>query len=463
MGGHPLLLVQHLQRALADAQLHLLAHQRVRHAVVVPVQLHVVVDADSRELELAHLHRRGWQRPESGAIELLEGGVPATRQLLEGPRIQLLQQHRDGPIELAQGREGPPPQPRQDPALHHLHAHLHLGLVLGVRRPRRQHRHAVVVAQLLQQAVAGGLIAIGPDHQRPGLVGHQQARHAADELQRCDDRAHPVHRLLRARGAGEGVVRRTQHGHKDLRAGDLPGKRVDHRDRLAGVVHEQAFAGLVHLAHRALQVPRPAGVFLAEGAVLVRLLAIGLAVFLPQQLQRHRGLLQLLVDLSPVGLEMARAARRRRRVHPCLQRLVIQLAGLLPRQAGGTRVAGDLTHAGLAQAGDASHLALAQLCLVKKLKNSSDLAHRDSRCGHRLGGSCSTEAGEPMPGCEVTRRSCSCPRSEWSSARHRLERCPRWPGLLPAIGWNAARHQRGIAPATRRNTHLERARCGARC
>ena len=108
--------------------------------------------------------------------------------------------------------------------------------------------------------------------------------------------------------------------------------------RRTDTVLEAFFAGAVDLAHRALQVARPAGVLLAEGAVLVRLLALGHAVLFPQQLQRHRGLLQLLVDLSPVGLEMARAARRRRRVHPCLQRLVIQLAGLLPRQAGGTRV-----------------------------------------------------------------------------------------------------------------------------
>ena len=118
--------------------------------------------------------------------------------------------------------------------------------------------------------------------------------------------------------------------------------------------------------------------------------------------------------------------------HSRLQRLVIQRAGLLPAQAGSTRVAGDLAHAGLAHAGDARHLALTQSSLVKKLKNSSDLAHSDSRCGHRLDGSCSTEAGEPMPGCE------SHPAQRRLPAI-RMEFCPPSAGTLPAMAWNAAR------------------------
>jgi hypothetical protein len=43
--------------------------------------------------------------------------------------------------------------------------------------------------EFFEQAVGCGLVAIGPGHEGAGLVGHQQAGHAADELQRVDDGA----------------------------------------------------------------------------------------------------------------------------------------------------------------------------------------------------------------------------------------------------------------------------------
>jgi len=49
---------------------------------------------------------------------------------------------------------------------------------------------------------------------------------------------------------------------------------------------------------------------------------------------------------------------------------------------------------------------------------------------------------------KVTPSRGGCPPSHWNRARHRVQRCPRSPGMPPAIGWNSARHQRGIVSAS---------------
>jgi hypothetical protein len=44
---------------------------------------------------------------------------------------------------------------------------------------------------------------------------------------------------------GEGVVRRSHDGAEDLGGTHLPGELVEHRDGIAGEVHEQLLAGRV--------------------------------------------------------------------------------------------------------------------------------------------------------------------------------------------------------------------------
>ena len=259
-------------------------------------------------------------------------------------------------------------QPRQNPALDHLHGDLHLGFVAWLGRARRHHGQAVVGREFFEQAVRGGLVAVGTGHECARLVRHQQAGHAADELQRGDDAGRPVGGLLAGGGAGIGVVRCPQHRHKHLGLANLASACIHDRQALAGVVHKQLVAGLVVLAHGALQAPGPGLVLLAEGAVLVSLPGVLVLVLLPQQLQRHAGATQFPVQVGIVGLEVAGLAGHRWLVQPGLQFFVAQGLGQRPVHGGHARVAGYLADGGFGDAESGTDLTGAQGPAVQQLQ-----------------------------------------------------------------------------------------------
>ena len=87
VAGHALVGTEGLHQLGRDAQLHSLAHQPVRHAVVVTLELDVVVDADLGRLPDEQLEALGRQRPQRRGVQGLEGAVPAAGQLLEGALV----------------------------------------------------------------------------------------------------------------------------------------------------------------------------------------------------------------------------------------------------------------------------------------------------------------------------------------------------------------------------------------
>ena len=259
-------------------------------------------------------------------------------------------------------------QPGQNPALDHLHSDLHLGFVAWLGRARGHHGQAVVRTELFEQAVRGGLVTVGSGHEGARLVRHQQAGHAADELQRGDDAGRPVGGLLAGGGAGVGVVGCAQHGHEDLGRAYLASVGIHHGNGLAGVVHKELVTARVGLAHGALQAPGPGLVLLAEGAVLVRLTAVLLLVFLPQQLQGHTWAAQLAVDVGVLGFEVTGLARHGWLVKPGLEFVVVQALGRSPVHAGHARVAGYLADSGFGDAEGGTDLTGAQGPAVQQLQ-----------------------------------------------------------------------------------------------
>mmetsp|Transcript_6076 Transcript_6076/g.24370 ORF Transcript_6076/g.24370 Transcript_6076/m.24370 type:complete len:788 (+) Transcript_6076:480-2843(+) len=385
VAGHAMVGREAFQQIAGDAHVDLGADEPVRHAVVVALELDVVVDVDlGAGLPAADgitLERHG---PQRRRVERLEGTATAAGQLLERSLVEVDEQLGDGPVQLGQAEEAAVAQPGQDPPLHQQNRALDLGLVAGMSRASSQDRAAVVTSEFLVGSVGFGVVAVGGLDERARLVGHDQAGHAADELQRLHLRADPVGGGLARRGAGVGVVRRAQRGHEDLGLRDLAGGRVNDGHGVAGVVDKQLLAGNVDLAHRALLALGELGVLDAKARVLVGQ-RVARGVLLPQQHQGDARALELLVHDAEVRGELVAAAGQRRAVHPGLQLFVCEALGKLTVHACHPGQGDVLAHRALGDLQRAADLAVAQAGLQVQAQCLSDLSHRDSVGWHRLG------------------------------------------------------------------------------
>ena len=126
------------------------------------------------------------------------------------------------------------------------------------------------------------LVPVGVQHADLGVVRYNLARHAANEAQRSDVRANPVRQGLCRGRLGVGVAGGAQHRDEDLRRPHLPGRPINHVDRLSGIVDKQPLAGRMDLPHRRRQSAFPIPIELAEPGVAVGLRVLG-AAFLPEQ------------------------------------------------------------------------------------------------------------------------------------------------------------------------------------
>ncbi len=292
MTGDPLALVEQLDGALGDARLDLLAQQAVWHRVVMAIDVDVIVEPDAAlapfgiDIGLDRQGRKG------GRVELLEelaaahAQPPGPRQTRpHRPAIQFAEQHGDRAVQLGQREEALVAQAGQDPALDHLDCDLDLGLVARPSRAGRQDRRAVVGGEVLVGWIEAWFVPVGLEHAGLEVVGHDLARHPAEEGERPPVRTDPIGQRLRPARLGVGVARRTQHGDEDLRDAHLAGAAIDQLDGLAGIVDEQPLAGRMHLPHGGRQPALPFLVELAEARVAVPLRRCR-PVLLPQQHQR---------------------------------------------------------------------------------------------------------------------------------------------------------------------------------
>jgi predicted DNA-binding protein YlxM (UPF0122 family) len=130
-------------------RLQFLAHQFIRHAVIMPLDLDVIVDVRTDLLPLRQevaFHRQG---PQGGPVQLFEqagpAGIPA---FAKGPPVQSIEQGRDGFIEVCQSQEPGVTQRCDNPALGYLHAGLDLSLVSRLVRTRRENCQPIVFGHL---------------------------------------------------------------------------------------------------------------------------------------------------------------------------------------------------------------------------------------------------------------------------------------------------------------------------
>ena len=219
--------------------------------------------------------------------------------------VQPPQQFGDGRVQLGQAVELPIAQSRQYPALDDENRGLDLRLVARSMGSGRQHGGAVMRRHFGIGSVDLRLVQAGLDDGDLGVVGHEQARHAADRREGAGVRADPVPERLGPARLGIGEVRGAHDRDEDLRLAHLAGQPVDdHRHGVAGIIDEQLVAADMGLAHRDRDPAFPASVELAETGVAVALRVV-LDVFVPEDRQRDVLALELPMDGRPVGLDLS--------------------------------------------------------------------------------------------------------------------------------------------------------------
>ena len=107
---------------------------------------------------------------------------------------------------------------------------------------------------------------------------------------------------------GVGVVGGAQHGDEEFDRAHDPGRRVDERRPLAGVVDKDLLAGRVDLAHRQALPREPVAVVPAERRIPIAVRML-LQILQVQQLQRDAGAPQLGVDPGQIGQRARRRGR----------------------------------------------------------------------------------------------------------------------------------------------------------
>ena len=332
MTGYTVALIEDLHCSARAADIHLLAHQLIRRAVVVLVQFDVVVEVDARPLPLRIHEPPGWQRLQRRTIDQTIQLGSRAGHLAKGLLIQLVNQLQDGVIQLRQAEELPLAQCRQHPTLNDLNSKFRLGFVPGMIRPCRKYPHAIMDRQIAIGAIQFRLVVAGRLHARLQVVGHDKLGRSREELESPHMRVRPVPQVLRPRGFGVGVVAGPQHRHEHLRQTNFPRPGVRHRDRLSGVIDEHLFPGAVFLPQHHIQLPLPLAVKLAVPAVVVAQ-RMGLLVLLPQKLKGDiLPALQFSVNRRAVGQATSLRRSHRRRVQALLQCHVIEIRRQGPAQ-----------------------------------------------------------------------------------------------------------------------------------
>lgn len=138
----------------------LLADKAVGHAVIVLVKGDMIVRVHARLLPLGKLVGLSRQRRQGRFVQAFKQLPPRLSQMVHRTAIQLLQEFPDSLVRFRQAKEGLVAQPGQNPALDHLHAHLHFGFIFGLSRSCWYDSHLVVTGKLLVAGVDVRLVAV---------------------------------------------------------------------------------------------------------------------------------------------------------------------------------------------------------------------------------------------------------------------------------------------------------------
>ena len=95
-------------------------------------------------------------------------------------------------VQFSEAEELAVAQPREDPALDHLHSNLDFGLIPGMGGTRRQDRRAVVARQVGVGGGGFGLVAAGALDGALEVIRDEQRWYCTQVFEGADVRADPV-------------------------------------------------------------------------------------------------------------------------------------------------------------------------------------------------------------------------------------------------------------------------------
>ena len=197
------------------------------------------------------------------------------------------------------------PEPGENPALYDLDTDLHLGLIPGLGRARRDDGKAIRLCEGRRGAIDLGFIAVRTDHGRLEVVGDDNRGDPTEGRKGPHLGAHPVRQTRGPGRLGIGVVRSPEDGHEKRHLVHLPTVAVDHGDALPSVLHTELLARTVGLPHDEIQLARRGAGGVTKPPIL-QAVGRGRFVFLPEQAQGDALPLQFLMDLRPIGHQVRR-------------------------------------------------------------------------------------------------------------------------------------------------------------
>jgi hypothetical protein len=171
MAGHACPLVKKFHDRRTQPDVELLLDQRRGYGVVVTCDFHVVINVDPGVFPFRIFLGLRWQGPEDGTVERLAQTLTSAREFFARTGMQSWHAGLEGRIDFSEGEAGVVPEPSEHPARHDLHPDLHLGLIPGLGRARRDDGKALRLRAGRIGAIDRGFRAMGSAHGRFEVIG----------------------------------------------------------------------------------------------------------------------------------------------------------------------------------------------------------------------------------------------------------------------------------------------------
>src|SRR5208337_3758903 len=212
--SNTLAFVQYLHNADSEPYFNMLPDKLIRHAVVMPLYLYVVVDVDRSFLPLSILVPVNHERFQNRLVELFKEVFSATVQLMEFAGVESFKQFLYGGIKFRKVEEGMMSQCRYNPSGHQENCGLHLCLVFWFSSSCRNHYGAVMLTEIPIRRIQVRLVPACFYYPGLKIIGNDDLSNAALVLKCPDMTLYPGREILRRYCCRIGVIRGAQHSYK---------------------------------------------------------------------------------------------------------------------------------------------------------------------------------------------------------------------------------------------------------